>query len=74
MYAASQKMTKNNVLTPLYQKQQRTSLLISDQQFSLRRTQNPTSFRNCKIVNIILVSATESPLLRIAIHMTGLFL
>uniref|UniRef100_A0A8C3ECU4 Uncharacterized protein n=1 Tax=Corvus moneduloides TaxID=1196302 RepID=A0A8C3ECU4_CORMO len=42
-----------------------TSLLISDQQFSLRRTENPTSFRNCKIVNIILVSATESPLLRI---------
>lgn len=44
------KMTKNSVLTPLYQKQQRISLLISDQQFSLRRIQKPTSLQklqNC---------------------------
>jgi len=39
-----------DIMTPLYQKQQRISLLISDEQFSLRRIQKPTSLQelqNC---------------------------
>lgn len=71
---AQKKKSKNNVLAPLYQNEQRILILISDQHFSFRRVQKPTSLQRLQKYYHFLSQQLNTHPPRKKIHMTGLFL